>query len=713
MKKMLLLFALTGLLCISFATDFQVDHKAFTPVTAKDVTPPAREISRDVPEWEWAVEPVDLLTSYYDYFHAYTSIPIASQPAEHGGGKYLLYRTAESTGGIHNLSYSYVDADYNITVSQGIGTEGRYGDCDVDYATGNIFTSFHQSSSNVIFLYDLYHLMDNPGLWLAPPVTVLDVEEMQTNGVYPYDDDEFVWPKVAVSSSPVSADHRRVYVIPMNSTTSHGAELLPSENVVICYADFTTADLEAQSPLEWSYRTIEQMDMWNAEDPEWARPQISMEVHDNVLILMGYLAHSDINTVQDDELLVLMNENYGEGPFEMYTEVASFDQVNPTYIDTDSDSLYYLYSDSGTPGIPYVCKQDIMLSGHYNLVWNENYSSISFAGTMGISFDSGSGPGYYYPGWNQIYPKRWTFDLNTHDFDFQDIYPLGAHPNDDMPMQPWDIDEDGEYDEVYDDGMPMWEQEWPVFHNDPDNAFHNNETFTTTNMETGWQAIFWFDGTYQKLSADGITGYEGWTGYPEIACVVSGNFGASWSEPFFVNANPDDVNYSSALADQHPAFLFPSDQIDIIDVTERIGRIVVLYYDDNDFGSFVNGNQGQGNGGTYQYAAFDITFPIFVDSNDENVIPVIGAMKAYPNPFTPGTSRSSISVEFASQVTAPAEIGVYNLRGQKIETLFNDNVKAGETLKVNWSADNAASGIYFFKLDAAGTSAVSKVAVIK
>ncbi|MCF7921022.1 MAG: T9SS type A sorting domain-containing protein [Candidatus Cloacimonetes bacterium] len=713
MKKMLLLFAIMGIVFFAFATDFQVDHKPVTPVTAPDVTPQAREVSREVPEWEWAVEPVDLLSSYYDYFHAYTSIPIASQPAEHGGGKYLLYRTAESTGGTHNLSYSYVDNNYNVTTSAGVGCEGRYGDGDVDYATGNIFTSFHQSSSNVIFLYDLYHIMLTPGLWLDPPVTVLDVAEMQTNGVYPYDNDEFVWPKVAVSTSPVSADHRRVYVIPMNATSSHGSEGLPSENVVICYADFTTADLELQSPLDWSYRTIEQMDAWNAEDPEWARPQISMEVHDNVVILMGYLAHSDINGYQDDELLVLLNENYGEGDFEMFTQVATFDQENPTYIDTDSDSTYYLYRDAATPDVPYACKQDIIHSGHFNLVWNEDYSSISFAGSMGITFDSGTGPGYYYPGWNQIYPKRWTFDMTTHEFGFQDIYPQGANPNDDMPMQPWDLDEDGEYDAVYDDGMPMWEEVWPIFYQDPDAAFHNNETFTTSNMEMGWQAIFWVDGTYNKLATDGITGYEDWGGFVEIACVVSGNYGQTWTEPFFVNAKSDDVNYSSALDGLKPCFLFPADVIDIIDAEERIGRVVVLFYDDNDFGSFVNGNAGQPNGGTYQYAAFDITFPEPVIANDENIIPAIGSLKAYPNPFTPGTTRAGISVEFASLISAPAEISVYNLRGQKIETLFNENVKAGETLKVNWSADNATSGIYFFKLEAAGTIAASKVAVIK
>ncbi|MDP8220667.1 MAG: hypothetical protein P9X26_04930, partial [Candidatus Stygibacter frigidus] len=364
MKKTLIILVFIGLVTCLFSTDFPVDHKSVTPVDAPFSPTHQSRISRDVPEWEWAVEPVGLLSSQYDYFHAYTGIPMASQPEEHGGGIYLTYRTAQTATAIHQLSYSYVDASGNVYTSGGVGCEGRYGDCDVDPETGDVFMSYHQSTSNVIFIYDLYHLLSAPGLWLDPAYTVMDKAEMQTNGTYPYSDDEFVWPKVQIGPSPLP-DHRRIYVFSSNATSSHGNEALPSENILIAYADFTTGDLDMQSTLDWTYRTVDQMDLWNAEDPEWARPIISMEVHDNVVIMMGYLAHTDINGYQDDELLVLINENYGEGRFEMYTQVATFDQENPSYIDTETGLLTYLYSDTENPGIPYVCKQDMMLTGHY------------------------------------------------------------------------------------------------------------------------------------------------------------------------------------------------------------------------------------------------------------------------------------------------------------------------------------------------------------
>ena len=707
MKKLLIIIVFTGLLASLFAADFPADDQRFTPVDSPFSPSAQLRTSREAPEWEWAIDPVGLLSSYYDYFHAYTSIPMASQPEDHGDGMYLVYRTAESTGAVHELSYSYVDANGNVTNSAGVGCEGRYGDCDVDPETGDVFISFHQGSSNVIFLYDLYHVIGTPGLWLDPPLTLLDLEVVQNDGTYPLADDEFVWPKVQIGASPLP-DHRRVYVIPMNSTPAHGSQADPSENVVICYADFTTADLESQSNLEWSYRTIEQMDAWNAGEDGWARPQISMEIHDNIVILFGYLAHDED---QPDDLLVLMNENYGEGPFEMYTEVATFDQVNPSYIDTESDSLYYLYSDPGTPGTPYVCKQDIIHSGHFNLVWNENYTTISFAGSMGITFDSGSGPGYYYPGWNQIYPKRWTFNVVTHEFGFQDIYPLGANPNDNMPMQPWDLDEDDVYDEVDDTGRPDWFYDWPIYYHDSEQAFHMNETFTVTNEETGWQAILWLDGNNSKFANEGITGYEGWEGYHEIAVVASNDYGQSWTEPFFINANSNDGNYSSQIDDMIPVYMYPGDEIEVIDYDDAIGRMHLLFYDDNDFGSFVNGNAGLANGGTYQYAAIDIDFS-FSDT-DETTIPSVQKLKAYPNPFVPGMTRAGITVEYDSYMNAPADVSVYNIKGQKVADLFNGNLENGEKLSVTWSADNCAAGIYFFRLNQAGNIGVTKVAVIK
>jgi hypothetical protein len=278
-------------------------------------------------------------------------------------------------------------------------------------------------------------------------------------------------------------------------------------------------------------------------------------------------------------------------------------------------------------------------------------------------------------------------------------------------MQPWDLDEDGEFDELYDDGMPMWEQEWPIYYHDPDQAFHMNQTFTTGNMENGWQVILWLDGTYSKLANDGITGYEDWGSFAEIACVASNDFGNSWSEPFFINAKSDDVNYDQALNGMLPCYMFPGDKIE--DMGDSIGRMHLLFYDDEDFGSFVNGNAGLPNGGTYKYAAIDIDFSFMIHDSDNNQIAAVNPIKAYPNPFTPGMTRSGITAEFTSQINSPAQVSVFNIKGQKVADIFDGYLLSGQKLEVNWQPENCAAGVYFFRLNQAGRNAVAKVAVIK
>ena len=109
-------------------------------------------------------------------------------------------------------------------------------------------------------------MMGAPGLWIDP-FEVINNATLSAQGIYPYADDLFFWPYTFIDSSPLGGDYRRVYVYANNNTSSHGASALPSKNVLIGYADFDTSDLDAQSSLSWSYRTIDQMDAWNAEDP--------------------------------------------------------------------------------------------------------------------------------------------------------------------------------------------------------------------------------------------------------------------------------------------------------------------------------------------------------------------------------------------------------------------------------------------------------------
>jgi hypothetical protein len=79
----------------------------------------------------------------------------------------------------------------------------------------------------------------------------------------------------------------------------------------------------------------------------------------------------------------------------------------------------------------------------------------------------------------------------------------------------------------------------------------------------------------------------------------------------------------------------------------------------------------------------------------------------YPNPFNPATM---ISYELPKEELVV--ISIYNSLGEKIDVLNNSIQPAGKH-KLNFSAHNYPSGIYFYKLEAGYYSAVRKMIVLK
>jgi len=86
--------------------------------------------------------------------------------------------------------------------------------------------------------------------------------------------------------------------------------------------------------------------------------------------------------------------------------------------------------------------------------------------------------------------------------------------------------------------------------------------------------------------------------------------------------------------------------------------------------------------------------------------------KNYPNPFNPST-KFEVGVPAAAHV----EIAVYDLLGQKVRTLLNDQVSAGyHTFEWNGMTESnvpATSGIYFIRLLSDKFNAVQKIVMMK
>ena len=75
----------------------------------------------------------------------------------------------------------------------------------------------------------------------------------------------------------------------------------------------------------------------------------------------------------------------------------------------------------------------------------------------------------------------------------------------------------------------------------------------------------------------------------------------------------------------------------------------------------------------------------------------------YPNPFNPSTV-----ISFSLPTQSNTRLVVYNVIGQEVATLLNGMQSAGEH-NVTFNASNLPSGVYYYKLEAAGTSQVQKM----
>jgi membrane-bound inhibitor of C-type lysozyme len=95
-------------------------------------------------------------------------------------------------------------------------------------------------------------------------------------------------------------------------------------------------------------------------------------------------------------------------------------------------------------------------------------------------------------------------------------------------------------------------------------------------------------------------------------------------------------------------------------------------------------------------------------SNVANGLPDKFALaQNYPNPFNP-TTQISFDLPVAAKVT----LDVYNVLGQRVSTLVDDNLEAG-THVVTFDGASYASGVYFYHISADNFSQTKKMVMLK
>ncbi len=79
----------------------------------------------------------------------------------------------------------------------------------------------------------------------------------------------------------------------------------------------------------------------------------------------------------------------------------------------------------------------------------------------------------------------------------------------------------------------------------------------------------------------------------------------------------------------------------------------------------------------------------------------------YPNPFNPSTT-----ISFSIPVEGNVALKIFNVIGQEIEVLVNENLSAG-SYSFQWNAENQSSGIYFYKLITDSFTEMRKMVLLK
>jgi hypothetical protein len=105
-------------------------------------------------------------------------------------------------------------------------------------------------------------------------------------------------------------------------------------------------------------------------------------------------------------------------------------------------------------------------------------------------------------------------------------------------------------------------------------------------------------------------------------------------------------------------------------------------------------------------------FTVNTNSIEEEELPGTQVISCYPNPFNP-----EVSILFNLDKTGSTDLSIFNLRGQKIATLYNGILAEGNHIYTwdgrNDQGEEQSNGVYFYRLQANGVFKSGKMLMLK
>jgi hypothetical protein len=137
--------------------------------------------------------------------------------------------------------------------------------------------------------------------------------------------------------------------------------------------------------------------------------------------------------------------------------------------------------------------------------------------------------------------------------------------------------------------------------------------------------------------------------------------------------------------------------------------LYILYINDKDAGGIPQTEGSATENAVLYLAVEDPTGLCGATSVDDEVsVPsTFELAQNYPNPFN-ATTNISFTLDEASNVS----VEVFNILGEKVTTLVDGNLEAGEHT-LNWDAAKYTSGVYMYKLSANGVSETRRMVLLK